>query len=542
MTEQTPSLSVVHYAITVDARFGDVASVIDAVLGDLGCPPLGEVGVRRRVNGLTADVSETLVTPPDHAFVWYRRQNCDCLVWSKDITLPPTEWVPWVQAEFEARLAPAWESFQAILVEGLTPTSETVTQLVAALGLVVDAGATGSSTNREWSFLRVGSNGWLLTTEEETGAAVRFLFGLEGGSLPMALIAAVLFAREIRQVENTVQLVAEGRVAHLRTWRGTAMPAIGAAAMVLDRAAQHASQALLQGNEEAEDAWNREIEGRLAAARRALNRLALEAGMKVTDIDFVIITALDEERDAVLAKFDGYRKLDKDGVDTHTYFEATVVSEREDKASYRVIITSLAGMGPAMAIAKAQAVVTRWHPRNVLLVGIACGLPEETKHGDVLVARQVADYTLGKQRPDGTREIRWAVFPAGANLLDAAVNVSSRWPDLIKHTRPSPGTPMVRCDVIASGGDVIANDDIIKEYQDDWPKLVGIEMEAGGIASGLHNTVDRPEFLMIKAVSDYGKDKHDAAVKPWRPYACDVAASFAAQVIRSGTGPAAGSA
>jgi nucleoside phosphorylase len=85
---------------------------------------------------------------------------------------------------------------------------------------------------------------------------------------------------------------------------------------------------------------------------------------------------------------------------------------------------------------------------------------------------------------------------------------------------------------------VVANDDIIKEYRDDWPKLVGIEMEAGGIAAGLHNTMDRPEFLMIKAVSDYGKDKHDAAVKPWRPYACDVAASFAAQIIRSGTGPA----
>ena len=39
---------------------------------------------------------------------------------------------------------------------------------------------------------------------------------------------------------------------------------------------------------------------------------------------------------------------------------------------------------------------------------------------------------------------------------------------------------------------------------------------------------------MIKSVSDFGKDKHDPEVKPWRRYACHAAATFAFNLIKSG--------
>ncbi len=247
-------------------------------------------------------------------------------------------------------------------------------------------------------------------------------------------------------------------------------------------------------------------------------------------MDFAIITALEEERDAVLAKLDSYRKLEKDGLDTHTYYEATV-------ASYRVIVTSQAGMGPIMAAQKAQAVVARWHPRHVLLVGIACGLPKKTNLGDVLVSTQIADYVLGKVSTGKPREIRWVVHPAGANLLDTALNLAPHeWMDLIAVPRPGEGQPARHANVIASGGDVVASAKLIQSWKRQWTKLIGIEMEAGGLASGLMNTPDRPEFLMIKGVSDHGEGKE--SVEQWRPYASDVAASFALAVIRAGVGPA----
>jgi nucleoside phosphorylase len=166
------------------------------------------------------------------------------------------------------------------------------------------------------------------------------------------------------------------------------------------------------------------------------------------------------------------------------------------------------------------------------------GFPGEAAHGDVLVPKQVADYSLAKIWPDGRKEIRWKVHRASANLLDSAVHLAvSDYADLVAVPRPGPGEPVRRSGVIASGGDVVSNDEIIAQYRADWPKLIGIEMEGGGTSAGLHETADRPEFLMVKAVSDHGKDKKDPAVVPWRAYACDVAAAFAIGLLRSGPRP-----
>jgi tetratricopeptide (TPR) repeat protein/nucleoside phosphorylase len=253
----------------------------------------------------------------------------------------------------------------------------------------------------------------------------------------------------------------------------------------------------------------------------------------VAPVDFLLITALEEERDAVLSTLRGARKLDKEASDVTTCYAARVRSKRRDRSQYDVIVTSLLHMGPINASAQAVALVHRWKPRHVLLVGIACGVRGEVAHGDVLIASQVADYTLGKQL-NGRRQVRWEVFPCGASLLDSANNIPPTWLKAIGVSRPGAGTPQRRTGVVASGGDVIADDQVIATYSESWPKLVGIEMEAGGVAAGVHQTPDRPEFLMIKGVSDFGSDKHDPEVVPWRAYANHAAAALALSLIKSG--------
>ena len=200
-------------------------------------------------------------------------------------------------------------------------------------------------------------------------------------------------------------------------------------------------------------------------------------------VDFVVITALEEERDAFLSKLRGTRKLDKEETDVHTYYHACVRTSRQDRSEYQLIVTCLLNMGPINACAQAVSVVNRWKPRYILLVGIACGIRGEVNHGDVLIASQVADYTLGKQH-DGRRKVRWEVFPCGASLLDSANNVTSKWENNIGISRPGTGNSQRHKGVIASGGDVISDDQIIATYSENWPKLVGIEMEAGGVAAG----------------------------------------------------------
>jgi len=248
----------------------------------------------------------------------------------------------------------------------------------------------------------------------------------------------------------------------------------------------------------------------------------------------MIITALEEERDAVLALLPDHRLLERDGQQPHTYYEARVRSKRSDGAVYRVLVSSLVGMGPLQAAAKALAVVHHWHPRHVLLVGIAGGVSSAAGLGDVLVASQIADYTVGKQTSE-QRKVRWEVHRADADLLDAASNFARGWEDLLTGPRPGEGMPRRRIGVILSGGDVIADAQVIQSNQEVWDKLVGVETEGGAVALALHSTQERPRFLMIRGVSDFADEKKNSAeVLRWRPYACDVAAAYAVGLIRSG--------
>ncbi|WP_437310270.1 phosphorylase family protein [Sorangium sp. So ce388] len=256
-------------------------------------------------------------------------------------------------------------------------------------------------------------------------------------------------------------------------------------------------------------------------------------------VDFLILTALPEERDAVLSKLPGHRRLDRDGVDLHTYFEATVATNREDGAIYRVLITCQASMGPIQAAISASAVTERWHPDHLLLVGIAGGLKAEVAFGDVMVARAVADYTVGKVREDGSREERWESYPADAGLVHAVNAFLVGWEDLISEARPEDGKPKRIVDVIASGGDVITSKELIAAYQKDWPKLIGVEMEGGAVAAALHHHKLRPRFIMIRGVSDLADGEDNASMKKvWRAYARDVAAAYAIGLLRDGPVPA----
>jgi nucleoside phosphorylase len=297
----------------------------------------------------------------------------------------------------------------------------------------------------------------------------------------------------------------------------------------------------------AQDAGKREpdVAERLVQACEAYGLTAIyhleEVGlttMTTAVADFGIITALPEERDAVLAQLDGYRELDKDGSDTSTYYEAIVQTRRQDGARYRVIVVCCPGYGPEIAVATAAAMLTRWRPRHLMLVGIALGLKGEASHGDVMVADQVADYLLGKKEGGKKRITNWKGHLAGASLFESARALGPAWVEAIKTKRPGEGAPKVVVGTVASGGDVVLDDELLAEFRSMWLKLVGVEMESGGTATAAHHRVNKPEFLMIKAVSDHGKDKQEAEVLLWREYAFGVAAAFAIELLRRGPVPA----
>jgi len=142
-------------------------------------------------------------------------------------------------------------------------------------------------------------------------------------------------------------------------------------------------------------------------------------------VDIVIITALEEEREAVLRKLPRHRRQNPSGDDIHIYYTANLAVKLPNGAAgtYRIVVLSLVNMGRVQAATATNDAIHRWKPRYVLLVGIAGGVgAADVRVGDVLISDQVADFELAKITASGPH-VRWEVHRADARLLSAARHV-----------------------------------------------------------------------------------------------------------------------
>lgn len=258
-------------------------------------------------------------------------------------------------------------------------------------------------------------------------------------------------------------------------------------------------------------------------------------------VDFVIVTALEEERDAVLDRLPGWQKLPPSEQDIRVYYQAElpVTYPGGAESAYSIVVVSLLEMGRVEAANATGDAIRRWWPRYVLLVGIAGGVGKRgVKLGDILVSDQVVDYEQQKITPDGP-QIRWEAHRADPRLLGAAKSLATQdCLALVKEKRPTGGGPTRHVGPIATGDKVIADEELLKRHEEVWRKLTGVEMEAGGAASACFQSAERPGFFMIRAVSDLAdKRKGSPRVQKWRSYACDVAASYAVTLLRQGPVP-----
>jgi nucleoside phosphorylase len=257
--------------------------------------------------------------------------------------------------------------------------------------------------------------------------------------------------------------------------------------------------------------------------------------------DFLLVAPLPEERDALLARLPGHRKLPPSEDDIRVYYVAEVPARFPDgrPVSYSVVVLPLARMGHTEAASATGDAIRRFRPRYVLLVGIAGGIAANgVGLGDLLLSDQVADYELAKATAAGA-SIRWQVHPVDQRLLIAAQNHGGDAFAAISAPRPAPGRPRPHLGPPCTGNKVLADDSLAAQLREVWAKLIGVEMEAGGVANAAAQSARRPGFFMIRGVSDLADaDKDSAEVKAWRPYACEIAAAWTLDWLQGGPVPA----
>ena len=148
-------------------------------------------------------------------------------------------------------------------------------------------------------------------------------------------------------------------------------------------------------------------------------------------------------------------------------------------------------------------VITHWKPAAVIAVGIAFGI-DETKQqiGDVLVATQLRDYELSRVNEDASITLRADIGSTSDPLKNRL-----RTKDAVEK-RKSRDWPKVRFGMLLCGQKLIDNVDYRNSLKLLEPEAIGGEMEGVGVyVSASREKVD---WIVIKAICDWGHDKNDA--------------------------------
>lgn len=247
--------------------------------------------------------------------------------------------------------------------------------------------------------------------------------------------------------------------------------------------------------------------------------------------DFVILTALPKERDAVLRYLPSPERTVVNG---RNFYKASLRGYKG--ANSQVILLSLPDMGNINAALATHNAIAVWNPTYIVLGGIAGGVQNKGDRclGDVIVGEQIIYYEYGKQTAGGITR-RYQAYRPAQPLISAARNLAHKtWSMSIKATRPDGSStrviPRVHFGVVASGEKVVTDTELIEELRTDWSQLVGIEMEGAGSALAAYDYGTTPGVLLVKGISDWANAQKEDG---WQEYAAEASASFITELLRS---------
>jgi nucleoside phosphorylase len=235
------------------------------------------------------------------------------------------------------------------------------------------------------------------------------------------------------------------------------------------------------------------------------------------ELDAVVLTAVPRERDAVLRLLKPPQnearvwRVIKEG---RTYYLGRLGEHNVVLAMCRMSYG-----GPGGAILTTFSAIKGWHPKAVIMVGIAYGKNRKKQRiADVLVSSKVICYGLQAIRPDGTIEHRGDHAPAGLKLLDRFRN-TQHW----HFARPDE----TECTVIEGpilSGEVLANNTEFKEKLfKTFPTAIGGEMEGAGVYAAAYEL--DTQWIIVKAICDWADDNKEDKHQ-------DLAAAAAASLVQ----------
>jgi nucleoside phosphorylase len=215
-------------------------------------------------------------------------------------------------------------------------------------------------------------------------------------------------------------------------------------------------------------------------------------------VPVAIFCALEEEREYLIERW---------GLLPH----GTTIYWRGPVEGVDCLLYTADQMGRVPAALATMRLLSSFAPQNIVVAGIAGGFKsEDVDLGHLLIPSHIADLAARKIRQDKTGarpEFRPTPFDANQKIvryLNGAQFKKEEWEQAARKAGewPKGRVPALHIGcTIASTDEVVSSDKWIESLLAAWPKLKGIEMEAGGVCAAAREMGDVP-VTVIRGVSD----------------------------------------
>jgi adenosylhomocysteine nucleosidase len=234
-------------------------------------------------------------------------------------------------------------------------------------------------------------------------------------------------------------------------------------------------------------------------------------GEPVTTADVGVLTILDEEIRAVQAELQRMRDYHERRLG-HGPLGREAWLPAAGGGQVRVAAVQTFTRGTESAAMAYQGLIAEYHPRIVLLVGIAGGIAKQVRIGDVVVSDEIISYDARRVAPDGIH--RRGQAQAVASLLGHRLNdffaggAQAHFGEAFRIFRGP----------IGSGNAVVTDyrAEVRRWLADFNEKVLAVETEAAGVAQGFHETAGGGGplgWLTVRGISDHDlASQHAAAV------------------------------
>jgi len=110
-------------------------------------------------------------------------------------------------------------------------------------------------------------------------------------------------------------------------------------------------------------------------------------------VDLGIVIALQEEFRELLTLSGPYTQHKEEGITAYRF----------NRGSYRIVAAFVGDMGQSQATRVTERMISTWHPESIVVMGIAAGVHDDLRVGDVYIPPQAVEYLQDPRAVAATR-------------------------------------------------------------------------------------------------------------------------------------------